>query len=664
MFESIKKQDESLNILLVDDKPENLFALEKLLAKPGRKFHKASSGKAALKMAYNVDFSLILLDVQMPEMNGFEVARILKSNPKTAKVSIIFVTAISKEEKYVLKGYDEGAIDYLFKPLDVEITKAKVSTYLKLDQQNRELEEKNERLENLASLVDNSQEITCIFNMITFRIEEVNSTFKNMLGYEPAEVLGTTLISFFNEEDLVETKKIVKEEIKRRSEIFSFENRIICKNGTQKWMRWKIIVKNNKCFANAIDISVRKMTERKLSDNLAYLVKINKELTEAKRLAEVSVQVKQEFMANMSHEIRTPMNAIIGFTNLLLKTDLTEDQKKQLGNIKFSGENLIVIINDILDFSKIEAGKLAIEEAPFNLNEVVNNIVELLEPQVQEKGLYLKLEQEDAVQANLIGDAVRLNQILLNLMSNAWKFTQEGGISLSISLKKQEDNVQYLQFRVNDTGIGIKKEKQQRIFDSFTQAEGDTTRKFGGTGLGLTIVKMLSELMLGSVSLESESGVGSTFIVDLPFAINTKHEEKAEEDQEDLSEKDLGRLEVLLAEDNEMNQILAKRVIASYGFNLDVAENGKEALERYKEKDYDIILMDIMMPEMDGLEATRKIREDFPADKRDIPILAMTAFVFSEEEDYKYLESGMNDYILKPFHPDKLYQKIASLVKK
>ena len=661
MFESIKKQDENLNILIVDDKTENLFALEKLLEKPGRRFFKASSGKAALKMAYNTDFSLILLDVQMPEMNGFEVARILKSNPKTAKFSIIFVTAISKEEKYVLKGYDEGAIDYLFKPLDVEITKAKVSTYLKLDQQNRELEDKNERLENLASLVDNSQEITCIFNIRTFRIEEVNSTFKSMLGYEPSEVLGSTLISFFNEEDLVETKKIVKEEIKRRSEIFSFENRIVCKNGTQKWMRWKIIVKNNKCFANAMDISVRKMTERKLSDNLAYLVRINKELTEAKRVAEASVQVKQEFMANMSHEIRTPMNAIIGFTNLLLKTDLNDDQRKQLENVKFSGENLIVIINDILDFSKIEAGKLAIEEAPFNLHEVTNNLLELMGPQVKEKGLSLELNQQEEISKYLIGDAVRLNQILLNLLSNALKFTQEGGITLSVDLMKKEDKTLFLQFKVKDTGIGIKKEKQETIFDSFTQAEGDTTRKFGGTGLGLTIVKMLVQLMNGNVSLESEPGVGTTFIVDLPFNLDESDRQKEEEEEKGV-EKNLGELEVLLAEDNEMNQILAKRVIASFGFKLDVAENGAKALERFKEKDYDIILMDIMMPEMDGLEATRRIREDFPEGKKDIPILAMTAFVFSEEEDYKYLESGMNDYILKPFHPDKLYQKIASLV--
>jgi CheY-like chemotaxis protein len=281
--------------------------------------------------------------------------------------------------------------------------------------------------------------------------------------------------------------------------------------------------------------------------------------------------------------------------------------------------------------------------------------------QVKEKGLVLELHQQEEISKHLIGDAVRLNQILLNLLSNALKFTQEGGITLSMDLMKKEDKTLFLQFKVKDTGIGIKKEKQETIFDSFTQAEGDTTRKFGGTGLGLTIVKMLVQLMKGNVCLESEPGIGTTFIVDLPFDIDESEQAKEKEDYKEV-EKNLGDLEILLAEDNEMNQILAKRVIASFGFKLDVAENGAKALERFKEKDYDIILMDIMMPEMDGLEATRRIREEFPEGKKDIPILAMTAFMFSEEEDYKYLESGMNDYILKPFHPDKLYYKIASLV--
>lgn len=662
MFKKLEDKERTVNILLVDDKMENLFALEKLLAKPGRKFLKASSGKAALKMAYNSDISLILLDVQMPEMNGFEVAKLLKSNPKTAGVSIIFVTAISKEEKYVLKGYEQGAVDYLFKPLDVEVTKAKVSTYIRLDLQQRELEEKNATLENLASLVDNSQEITCIFSTKTFKIEEVNNTYKTLLGYEPEEVLGTSFVSYFNEQDLVQTKEIVREELRKNSDIFSFENRIRCKDGVEKWMRWKIIVKNHKCFANATDITIRKQTERKLSENLAYLVKMNKELSEAKRTAEDSVQIKQDFMANMSHEIRTPMNAIIGFTNLLLKSELNPDQKKQLENIKISGENLIVIINDILDFSKIEAGKLTIEMAPFSLRKVVENLMEMMRSKADEKGLFLKCSKDNRVVEDLVGDSVRVNQVLLNLISNAIKFTSKGGVKLEVTTLEDDDKNIKLRFSVSDTGIGIPLNKQDSIFDSFTQAEGDTTRKFGGTGLGLTIVKKLVHLMNGSVSVESTPGEGSTFIAELPFEKAEIKAEAVSTSEENETIEKIGHLNILLAEDNEMNQILAKRVLNNFGFDVDIAENGKIALDMLREKEYDIILMDIMMPEMDGLEATKIIRHDFPEDKKGIPILAMTAFIFTESDDNKYLSSGMDDYILKPFNPDKLYNKIATLV--
>ncbi|MFM7021500.1 MAG: response regulator [Flavobacteriales bacterium] len=661
MFKNQEKKEKVANILLVDDISENIFALEKLLAGEGRNFFKATSGKAALKLAYSNDIALILLDVQMPEMNGFEVAEILKSNKKTAGISVIFVTAISKEQKYVLKGYDTGAVDYLFKPLDAEITKAKVSTYLKLYHQQKELAEQNVILENLASLVDNSMDITCIFDLDSFRIEQANATFKTLLGYELTEVINTPLLDYFHSEDVNETRKIITEELGSNSEIFVFENRMKCKDNSERWMRWKLVVKNNKCFANGSDITVRKQAEKKLSENLAYLVRINKELGEAKRVAEASVKIKQDFMANMSHEIRTPMNAIIGFTNLVLKTNLNDEQRSSLQSVKISGENLIVIINDILDFSKIEAGKMSIESSPFDLKNLLSELLKLQKQSAEDKGISLVLKVDDKVPARVVGDSVRVNQILLNLLSNAIKFTGRGKVELNVKVLQETDKDVRLEMTVEDSGIGIPADKLSDIFESFTQAKGDTTRKYGGTGLGLTIVKKLVNLMKGDIRVESELEKGSKFIVDITLP-KAAAEAKKSDDTEDAKEIQLGKLNILLAEDNELNQILAKRVITNFGCELDIAENGKLALEKFKDKDYDIILMDIMMPEMDGLEATKIIRNEFPVPKKNIPILAMTAFIFTESSDNKYLEAGMNDFILKPFNPDKLKQKIAKLV--
>ena len=663
MFKKLQNKIVPTNILLVDDKSENIFALEKLLEGEGRHFLKATSGKAALKMAISHDIALILLDVQMPEMNGFEVAEILKSNKRTANISIIFVTAISKEQKYVLKGYETGAVDYLFKPLDIEITKAKVSTYLKLYQQQKELAEQYVIQENLASLVDNSMDITCIFDLNSFVVEEVNQTFNTLLGYNVESVIGTPLVQYFHSEDVNETKKIIQEELGSNSDIFVFENRMKCNDGTEKWMRWKLIVKNGKCFANGADITIRKQTERKLSENLAYLVRINKELGEAKRVAEASVKVKQDFMANMSHEIRTPMNAIIGFTGLLLRGELSDEQRSSLESVKISGENLIVIINDILDFSKIEAGKMSIEASEFDLRTILKELVKLQKQSADDKGVSLVLNIEDEVPAKVIGDSVRVNQILLNLMSNAIKFTSKGKVELAVKVLHDSEKEVQLEMTVEDSGIGIPANKLSDIFESFTQAKGDTTRKYGGTGLGLTIVKKLVDLMQGDIKVISEPEKGSKFIVTLklPKGSAANVQAKEEDDGKDIV---LGKLQVLLAEDNELNQILAKRVLNNFGCEVVIAENGMIALEKLRENDFDVILMDIMMPEMDGIEATKIIRKDFPEPKKNIPILAMTAFIFTESSDNKYLEAGMDDYILKPFNPDKLKQKIAKLVQK
>ncbi|MFZ9846553.1 MAG: response regulator [Flavobacteriales bacterium] len=659
----LEKSAAIANILLVDDVPENLYSLEKMLAAKDRNFLKATSGKEALKLALSNEIALILLDVQMPEMNGFEVAEILKANKKTAGISILFVTAISKEQQYVLKGYETGAVDYLFKPLDVDITKAKVKTFLQLCYQQNALQQQNVMLENLSGLVDNSMDITCIFDLETFVIEQVNQTFHTLLDYEVDKVLGTSLLNYFNNEDIEDTKSFIQEELMNNSDVFVFENRMKERSGAEKLMRWKLVVKNGKCFANAADITIRKQTEKKLSENLAYLVRINKELAEAKRLAEASVKVKQDFMANMSHEIRTPMNAIIGFTNLVLKTNLTEDQRTCLQSVKISGENLIVIINDILDFSKIEAGKMTIESSEFDLSSLLSELMKLQTQVAKDKGIDLLLNVDAKVPQFLIGDSVRVNQVLLNLVSNAVKFTSKGKVELKVKVVDEDEREALIEFSVEDTGIGIPQDKLENIFESFTQAKGDTTRKYGGTGLGLTIVKKIVGLMKGEIKVESELDKGSRFIVQVRMPKGVA-KGKSPVQIDENKQITLGKLQILLAEDNELNQILALRVLNNFGCEVDIADNGKIALEKFRNKDYDIILMDIMMPEMDGLETTKIIRNEFSEPKKNIPILAMTAFIFTESDDNKYLEAGMNDYILKPFNPDKLKQKIANLVER
>ncbi len=650
-----------VKVLLVDDKTENLFALEKMLQSYNRVFLKATSTNNALKLAINNDLALILLDVQMPEMDGFELAKILKSNSKTANIPIIFVTAINKDEKYVLKGYDLGAVDYLFKPLNLAITRAKVDTFINLYQQNRELENKNILLENLTRLVDNSLNITCIFKKSDLIIQEVNTTFLSLLGYTSEEILQHSLLQFLVFENKEHGARLFQEEISLKKDVVEFENQIKCSDGSIKWLTWRIATKGDFCFANASDVTLRKFAEKKLEENFTNLIKVNNELAEAKKIAEDSVKIKQDFMANMSHEIRTPMNAIIGFTQLLLKTNLNEEQQKYLRSIKISGENLIVIINDILDFSKIEAGKLNIESVDFNLNQLFTDIKVIEENAVLAKGLSLTFETDQSVPNWINADPVRINQILLNLLTNAVKFTHQGGIIVKV-WSEQNNAKPYLKILCKDTGIGISKEKQQYIFESFTQENGDTTRKYGGTGLGLTIVKKLLELMGGDITLKSEVGKGSEFLVSIPFG--SVEDKTTDEENTDLAfvVEELKGKRILLAEDNMMNQILAKKVLTDVGIITDIAENGLEVLDLVQKNFYDLILMDIMMPEMDGLEATKEIRKQFPSVQ--LPILAMTAFVFTGGDDKKIYEAGMDDFILKPFNPDSLYSKIYSLIKK
>jgi signal transduction histidine kinase/CheY-like chemotaxis protein len=405
---------------------------------------------------------------------------------------------------------------------------------------------------------------------------------------------------------------------------------------------------------------VRLLNEKNDALNEKNLL-IQKEKEEAefqRNRAEASERFKQLFLANMSHEIRTPMNAIVGMTNLLLDEKQTSKNLKYLNAIKHSSDNLLVVINDILDLSKIEAGKLRIEQLPFNIFDLLNQLHELFEAKLAEKKLKFEIKISPSVPRFLVGDKYRLHQVLVNLLNNAIKFTKRGGVSLHISGNDTGDYT----FAVRDSGIGIAPDKQETVFESFTQAESDTTRQYGGTGLGLAIAKQLTELMSGRISLVSTAGKGSVFSFTLPMQSAEANSESNTSASVLATGKKLKGLKVLLAEDNEYNCIVAletlKKIIPDVF--IEVAENGAQAIQLLKKKDFDIVLMDLHMPRMDGYTATGNIRSQGDANAT-IPIVALTASVIRADID-RCLEAGMNGYVAKPFSARDLIEEIARLI--
>ncbi|TRX35688.1 CHASE3 domain-containing protein [Flavobacterium restrictum] len=415
----------------------------------------------------------------------------------------------------------------------------------------------------------------------------------------------------------------------------------------------------------ARDIAEQKRIEKELIEARVFAELATEIAEEAKIKAEfatqtahIAVKSKQQFLSNMSHEIRTPMNAIIGFTKVVLKTDLTSKQKEYLTAIKMSGDALIVLINDILDLAKVDAGKMTFEETPFKLKMSISSMLHLFETKIQEKNLKLVTQYDSAIPEVLIGDPVRLHQIILNLVSNAVKFTALGAITVSTKLLTDETEKVTIQFAITDTGIGIDNSKIASVFENFQQATSDTSRLFGGTGLGLAIVKQLVEAQGGSIIVESTLGRGSTFSFVLPFQ---KTKEKAVSDIEIIElDATIKSIKVLVVEDMPLNQLLMKTVLDDFGFECDITANGKLAVEKLETNSYDIILMDLQMPEMNGFEATEYIRNTL---QLDIPIIALTADVTTVDVA-KCRAVGMNDYVAKPLDEKLLFNKIVGLVKK
>lgn len=469
--------------------------------------------------------------------------------------------------------------------------------------------------------------------------EEYNLTHTDLVGKNHYDIFPQLLA----ERRLIHQRVLQGEIVKKDEELVTFID------GRADWIKWEM----HPWYEKANEIGGMII----FTENITAQKEASEALKKAKEQAEQAAVAKSNFLSAMSHEIRTPMNAVIGFTHLLMR-NAREDQKEFLRILKFSGENLLVLINDILDFSKIEAGKIEIEEVDFNIKEMITTIKSALQHKAKNKGLLLKLMLDEDLPDFVKGDPTRLGQIITNLCTNAVKFTDTGSVIISALLTKQNKDSVTIHFEVKDTGIGIAEDMQTSIFESFTQASSDTTRKFGGTGLGLTITKRLLELMGSKIELSSQLGKGSTFYFDLTFKTSDKKLNSAPEIAvtED-GKKSLQNIRILVVDDSRVNILLAQELLKNWQGNCDTAMNGVEAVKKVQEKDYDIVLMDLQMPEMDGYQATEVIRR-LPGDKfHTLPIIALTASAMLEIKD-KAFTSGMNDYISKPFNPEELYRKI------
>ncbi len=498
------------------------------------------------------------------------------------------------------------------------------------------------------------------------KITDINKASVNITGVSREKLINTDFFDYFTDP---EKARKGYEEIFKKGFIVDYPLTIRDHKLTDVLFNGSVYRDENENVKGVVvvarDITEQKRIEAELTESKVFAEKATSVAEEAKskaekatRVAQDAVKAKQQFLSNMSHEIRTPMNAIIGFTKVILKTDLTAKQREYLTAIKMSGDALIVLINDILDLAKVDAGKMVFEQTPFKMAFSISAMLHLFETKIQEKNLELVKEYDDRIPSVLVGDPVRLHQIILNLLSNAVKFTSEGKITVSARLFSEDEKSATIEFAVTDTGIGISEANLEKIFESFRQASSNTSRLYGGTGLGLAIVKQLVEPQGGTIQVKSKINEGSTFSFTLSFQ-KTKDEAEVAEEPLELN-PEIKNIKVLVVEDMALNQLLMKTLLDDFGFERDIAGNGKIAIEKLQTKLYDVILMDLQMPEMNGFQATEYIRNKMNSK---IPIIALTADVTTVDLA-KCKAVGMNDYIAKPVDERLLYRKIVGLVKK
>lgn len=466
-----------------------------------------------------------------------------------------------------------------------------------------------------------------------------NSSTHETLGYRSKSLLGKNIFDYFLPATITRMREIFRQSQKRAyTEKVEFQFR--CKDKSFRFLEFNAINLKHKEGINGFILDCRDITQRKKDE--AELVRLQK--------------AKEQFLANISHEIRTPINGIAGMANLLGQNVTKEERETYLNAIRHSAENLKVIINDILDLAAIESGKLKFEKIPFNLKDLLPPLVSTFTYQAKEKNLRVEYEIEERLNKILVGDPVRLNQVLINLISNAVKFTHSGSITVHCSEAKEIKGTCWVKIEVTDTGVGIPEEKLNTIFESFSQADASVTRRYGGTGLGLTISKQLVELQKGKIHVISREHVGSTFSVVIPYEIGkVKAITQVPKQTRKVKGINTSQLHVLLVEDNDINRLYAKSILKNWQCTIDIAENGLVAIEKIKNHFYDVVLMDVQMPVMDGYEATKAIRSMHQSAR--VPIIALTANATQRDVE-KCMQAGMDDYLPKPFTPEDLYHKL------